>query len=100
MIDPQRDELISLSDLARHCRSTNGGHVNPATTFRWSTKGLKGHKLAVVHIGGRMLTTWKSFLDFSAAVAAARASTPTPTRRASKRIKNARQVLQAAGISG
>lgn len=99
-IDLQRDELISLSQLARRLPAANNNRVNPATTFRWAVQGLRGHKLEVVHIGGRMLTTWAAYLDFSAAVASGKAPAPATVQspRQVKRIRNAQKVLAEAGI--
>lgn len=99
MINLQRDTLISLSTLARRLPSTNGGNVNPATTFRWVVKGLRGHKLEVIHVGGRMLTTWEAYERFAAAVASGRApEVAAPSPRQAKRVRNAKQILEAAGI--
>lgn len=99
MIDIQRDTLISLSQLARRLPSTNGGKVNPATTFRWAVTGLRGHKLEVIHVGGRMLTTWEAYEQFAAAVASGRAPEPVvQSPRQVKRVRDARKILAEAGI--
>src|SRR5262245_19860822 len=100
MINIESDKFISLAQLAAKLPSTSGNRLNPSTIFRWATTGVKGHKLEVVHVAGRMLTTWQAYLDFNAAVNAGRAPEPTPqpSPRKAKRVRNARQVLQAAGI--
>ena len=104
MLDLQNTNYISLSQLARLLPASNGATVNPATCFRWATKGLKGHRLEVIHVGGRMLTTMEAYTAFAEAVASGCAPTPTPaptpTRKQAKRMKNAQAVLQAAGCAG
>jgi len=99
MIDLERDELISLSQLARRIPSTTGRGVNPSSVFRWATKGVRGHRLEVVHVVGRMLTTWHAFVDFSAAVSSGRInSVATPVPLQARRVRDAKNVLRDAGI--
>lgn len=101
MIDP-KEELLSLGTLARRIQKTDGCTVNPSSVFRWATKGLRGHKLEIVRIVGRMLTSWEAFHRFNEAVNSGRTKTPTQapqSPRQQKRIRNAEKVLADAGIA-
>ena len=101
MIDLQRDELLSLAQLARRLPSASGRRVNPSSCFRWAVKGLRGHKLEVVHVASRMLTTWQAYVDFTAKVPSGNAPDPAPTQspRQQKRIRNAKKILADAGCA-
>ncbi len=93
-------EGLSLSAAGRLFPGHRGGKsVDPSTTFRWSTKGVKTAggevvKLAAVRVGTRWLTSRSAVARFVAALTAAAtpsaaaevpARTPTQRRRAAER---------------
>lgn len=98
-VHAQQSNLISLSALARRLPAGDGKTLNPATTFRWATSGLRGHKLETVRIGGRFLTTWAAYEQFAAAVANGPVTKPTPVPAPQpRRVRDAKRILAEAGI--
>jgi hypothetical protein len=61
-------QLLNLSDAFE---KKTGRRPNPCTTWRWSSKGVKGVKLQVVFMGGTRLTTEEWVQDFMDAVSRA-----------------------------
>lgn len=52
------EEILPLSVWARRLpRRRQGRPVNRATLYRWATRGLKGIRLEVIHIGGTTCTS-------------------------------------------
>ncbi len=97
-------ELVSLAALANLIvKSGQAPTCAPCTVFRWSRYGVRGHRLAVRLVGGRIFTTWADYLDFAERLKSGRSpatdatQTHTSTRTA-RRIHNAEKVLEAAGI--
>lgn len=93
-------KYISLGQLARLVPSENGQGVCIQTVWRWSTRGCRGHKLAVYRSGGRVLTTLEDYHDFATKIAAGPAPAPgaAPARPGRRRVRNAGDVLVKAGI--
>src|SRR5262245_37835011 len=58
MIDPQSDTLISLTQLATRLGK------DPSAVWRWTLKGLRGHKLERIYIGRRCYTTFRAFEEW------------------------------------
>jgi Protein of unknown function (DUF1580) len=54
------DDLISLTAASRLLPS----HPNPATLWRWRTKGIRGIRLQTVLVGGRRFVTRKAIEEF------------------------------------
>ena len=61
-------QLLNLSDAFE---KKTGRRPPPCTTWRWSSKGVKGVKLQVVFMGGTRLTTEEWVQDFIDAVSRA-----------------------------
>jgi hypothetical protein len=61
-------KLLNLSDAFE---KVTDRRPNPCTTWRWSTKGVKGVKLQVTFMGGTRLTTEEWVRDFIDAVSRA-----------------------------
>lgn len=54
MIDPEKEELLTLTQAASLIPSShNGKKTSPSTVFRWATRGLKGIRLETLPIGGK-----------------------------------------------
>lgn len=75
--------------------------VNPATIWRWRTKGIRGHKLDAVLIGGRWFTSDEAFARF---VEATNGAEPTPLAppaspdKPARSKRDASEKLAAAGF--
>jgi hypothetical protein len=63
--------------------------VNPATVWRWASRGVRGVQLEHYCRGGRRFTTREAFARFCVATTAA-ADGPTPTRTSEAREKSMR----------
>jgi hypothetical protein len=88
-IDLETDELLTLGEA---CRSLSR-KPSPATTWRWTQKGVNGVKLEVVRVGGRLYTSRRAFTEFLRAQNRAPAPDALPTRSETTRRK-----LEAAGL--
>lgn len=100
MIDIVADELITLGQLAKKLPPIQGARPNQSTIWRWVHKGIRGIRLDTVAVGGRTCTTWDAYLAWATAIAD-RGPIPSilpASPRKAKRVRNARQVLDAAGI--
>lgn len=100
MIDIATDELLTLGQLAKRLPSIRGAKPNQSTIWRWVHKGIRGIRLETVAVGGRTCTTWDAYLEWATAIAErgpiVSASTPAPRR--ANRVRNAKQILESAGI--
>jgi hypothetical protein len=55
MLEISREPRISLNDLARR----EGVHIS--TCWRWCLRGVKGHILESINVGGKKFTTLPAF---------------------------------------
>ncbi len=49
------DQALPLAALAKHVPALQAGaseHVAPSTLWRWATRGIRGHRLATIRVGG------------------------------------------------
>lgn len=76
MTDLLDEQRISLTALSQEL----GVHVS--TVWRWVLRGLRGHHLECVRIGGRRYTTREAFARFIAATNGQRLPTPDKQRTA------------------
>jgi len=97
----QHPIYISLSALAKSLPAFNGRSVSAPTCFRWATRGIRGHLLRTIRIGGRSLTTLEDYERFASAIESGPAPLPppAPSTKQVKRARDAQAVLQAAGIA-
>lgn len=69
MFDPAVEPPISLSDAANLSwlpGRSPGKKLSFCTMWRWATKGVQGHRLAVLRIGGTLYTSearLKAFIE-------------------------------------
>jgi hypothetical protein len=98
MISSESEDRLSLKQAARHPRfqRENGTYPDESTLFRWAFKGVRGIKLPVTRVGGRILTTNSSIIEFSDRLNAGTAQAPIPSRQ--QRIARARSRLADEGI--
>jgi len=65
-IDLNREQLISLAELARNLpRRRRGRPVHASTVHRWRARGVDGIRLECVRIGGAWCTSREAFQRFS-----------------------------------
>lgn len=85
---------LTLSQLAR------AQGVSPATTWRWTIKGVRGVKLESLAVGGRRVTSAEAFERFIAATNSNTVATPpVPSPHERRRaIEAAERDLSKAGI--
>lgn len=76
---------VSLTDLAKEL----GVHVS--TVWRWVLRGLGGHHLESVRIGGRRITSREAFARFIAATNGQ--PLPTPQKRHTAEVQRAEEEL-------
>ncbi|MEX2288269.1 MAG: DUF1580 domain-containing protein [Planctomycetaceae bacterium] len=84
---------ISLAEAGRLA-----GNVNPATIWRWRTKGVKGVKLETFAIGGRQYTTREALERFITGVTAAKEAIYGEIADAEARSESTERQLRAAGL--
>jgi hypothetical protein len=73
MIDPAQEKLLFLSALGRTLMADDGGKPpGPGTLARWAQHGLRGVRLEIVRVGGRLASSREALARFFSAVEAAR----------------------------
>jgi hypothetical protein len=97
MDDLINEQRISLSALAKR------EGVNVSTCWRWCLRGVKGHHLESLIVGGRRYTTVEAFVRFvertSAGIIGEPAPTPSRTyRQRQAAIEWAQRELDRAGV--
>lgn len=92
------EKLLSVTDACRILP----GRPHVSTLWRWISRGVHGHRLETIVVGGRRFTSRESLERFiDATTTSANDSTPlarTPHRRQQDQMR-ARQVLIKAGIA-
>lgn len=84
MIDPTRDELLTLPEAARTLPRLDGKRPSCTTLWRWCTRGVGPDRIRLEHVrmGRRVATTRDALARLMAATAEAatgRLSQPAPT---------------------
>ncbi len=64
MIDPNVEQLLSLTDAAKKVPRIGRRKVHTSTIYRWCRRGIKGVQLEYVRIGRRMATTAEALARF------------------------------------
>ncbi len=84
---PLTEELVRLSDVPKHLpRNRNGKKIGTSTVYRWSTKGVRGIRLACWQLPSGRVTSLEAVTRFLLALTEQRQSVPpaqfsTPRRR-------------------
>ena len=95
MIDLSTETLVPWQQAAKHVP----GQPHISTLHRWRLKGVKGHRLETLSVGGRRFTSQQAiarFIDACNAPADAPAATPSFTVAQRQRMSDAaRQELAA-----
>ncbi len=111
-IDPEKEDLMSLTEATRIMPRINGRKPAISTLWRWCRKGLRGVKLEYLRYGRNIVTTRQALTRFFEALVdvddqAADAVCPPPkwvdrppiTSKARLRsLQEADAVLERAGI--
>lgn len=64
-IDINRDELLPFKRASREIPSARGeGGIHVATLYRWAQRGVRGHRLESVLVGGVRMTTRRAIQAF------------------------------------
>lgn len=86
-IDPEREELLTLTEATKVLPKTNGKRPAISTLWRWCRKGRRGVHLEYVRIGRKICTTRQALYRFFVAAAEADEplETPPPPRRRRRR---------------
>ena len=64
VIDTETEELIPLKQLGLMFPGRAGKAISRATLFRWMLKGVKGHKLESLLIGGKRVSSRQAVARF------------------------------------
>ncbi len=51
------EQLVGLSDVPGMLPSIGGKRVHRATVYRWVQRGIRGHRLEALCVGGRRVTS-------------------------------------------
>jgi hypothetical protein len=102
MFDPSEETPIPLADVPRTVpwlKRPGGKAPHVSSVFRWTLRGIRGHKLEVLRIGGTLCTSENALKRFFNAITDAGTATPRVGRPSSKkRVERAKAELAAAGI--
>jgi hypothetical protein len=82
---------ISLTALAREQR------VAVSTVWRWALRGVRGHRLECIHLGGRRYTTREAFARFIARTNGERVVSGQTPRQREAAIRAADRELDTIG---
>ena len=87
----EQEQLVSLAKAGRSLPGHHGNaHVNPATVFRWVTKGCRAAdgtvvRLEAVRVGSRWLTSREALARFATALSTPAPAAPAPRPPAARR---------------
>lgn len=90
LVDLEHDRLLSFREAA----AILPGGVNLSTLHRWRQKGVRGHVLQTVMVGGRRFIPLKSLEDFVAALSGGPIVTAERSRNRERRVARARAELR------
>jgi len=96
MVDIANDTLVTLNDASKLL----GRRVAASTWWRWERKGVRGHRLTLIRVGGRVMVSVESLQAFLAATNSPDGAAPTPrtNRQRQAAIARAEAECEAAGI--
>ncbi len=94
------EEFLPLTQAPQHIP----GRPHVTTVWRWVNRGVRGHRLEAVAVGGRVFTTRQAIQRFLESLNRTRTEpSPSPAEapiqvRQQRRIAAAERVLREAGI--
>lgn len=102
------EQPLTLGEAAKKLPRLDGKKISISSLWRWATIGIRGVKLEVRQLGGRLITSMEALERFSAAVASSRDFGRCQVRRKrvatraessrQERVEAARERLRQAGI--
>lgn len=99
MIDPEREQIVSLSDAATFVQRKFGGRKPSANTMaRWCISGLRGRKLESMKRGGQRVTSTEAVVRFFQAAASSAAVVNVAAALHDARQQRIEQELIARGV--
>lgn len=63
-------EWLSLAQAARALPKLGGKRIHPSSLWRWCRRGVRGHRLAYLKLGGRIVVTLAGIQEFAEQLAA------------------------------
>jgi hypothetical protein len=95
MIDLRCETLLTMAQAARIRPPGRGGKpTHPATVYRWVARGLRGHRLESIRLGGTLYTSREALQRFAEALTAE----TSPGRPASTAPTKVEEELTRLGI--
>jgi len=94
----QIQDRLTLAQARRYPLLTkeDGRQPDLSTIHRWAFRGVRGHKLRITRIGGRIFTSVQDIEDFISALNTADQELSGPSRR--DRVDAARKRLTREGV--
>ena len=90
MIDISQEKLKTLTEAAKDLpRRRSNRPTAISTVYRWSTKGLRGHKLETILIGGVRFTSSEALERFFRSVTSGVSSPPSRRRESDTQVTDA-----------
>jgi hypothetical protein len=74
------EQLITLTEAAKHLPRIDGRKVSVCTLWRWCRKGLRGARLEYLRVGRRVCTTREALMRFFTNLAELDERVPPPGR--------------------
>jgi hypothetical protein len=90
VIDISKESLITLSQAARLRPPGRAGRpTHPSTPYRWATRGIRGHRLEIIRLGGVAYTSREALQRFAERLTADAAGPPAPPPEPDRRAAEA-----------
>ena len=84
MIDINHEQLFPVNDVPKHCP----GRPHKSTVWRWVQRGVRGHRLETILVGGRRFCSFEAIFRFVEATTEAADGDDQPPAVISNRRKN------------
>jgi hypothetical protein len=79
VLDITREALLSLTEAARLRPPVRAGRpTHPSTVFRWIARGVRGHRLEAVRLGGSWFTSREALQRFAQNLSTSDGGTTSP----------------------
>jgi hypothetical protein len=80
VIDINSETLLTLTQAARLRPSARGGRpTHQSSVYRWISRGLRGHKLEAVRVGGTLYTSREALQRWAERLTYGQVQTPGTT---------------------
>ncbi len=92
LVDLENDRLLSFREAAA---ILPGGGVNLSTLHRWRQKGIRGHFLPTILVGGRRFVSLKGLEEFLSALSGGPVASGELRRDRKRRVERAQLELRS-----